>query len=83
LKVFDILGNKINTLVNEVKTSGNYEVEFDASNFASGIYFYCPIQLKHLLKKNDANEVFERNHLKKSKSNIINFVISPIVKKIL
>jgi hypothetical protein len=40
LKIFDVLGNQITTLVNEVKTSGNYEVEFDASNLASGIYFY-------------------------------------------
>jgi hypothetical protein len=40
LRVFDALGNQITTLVDEVKTSGNYEIEFDASNLASGIYFY-------------------------------------------
>lgn len=40
LKVFDVLGNEITTLVNEEKTAGNYEVEFGALNLASGIYFY-------------------------------------------
>ena len=45
IKVFDILGNEIATLVNEEKPAGNYEVEFDArsyggSNLSSGVYFY-------------------------------------------
>ncbi len=40
LKVYDILGREIATLVNEEKTAGNYKVTFDAKNLASGIYFY-------------------------------------------
>ena len=40
LKVYDVLGNEVATLVNETKPTGNYEVEFDGSNYASGIYFY-------------------------------------------
>jgi hypothetical protein len=40
LKIFDILGNEITTLVDEYKPAGTYEVEFDASNLSSGIYFY-------------------------------------------
>jgi 5'-nucleotidase len=45
LKVYDILGNEIATLVNEEKQPGTYEVEFDSHsgevrNLASGIYFY-------------------------------------------
>jgi hypothetical protein len=40
LKVYNILGKEIATLVNEEKTAGNYEVEFDASSFTSGVYFY-------------------------------------------
>jgi hypothetical protein len=40
LKVYGILGQEIATLVNDVKTAGNYFVDFDASNFASGVYFY-------------------------------------------
>ena len=40
LKVYDILGNEIATLVNEEKEAGNYEVEFNASALSSGIYFY-------------------------------------------
>ncbi|MGB5893764.1 MAG: YCF48-related protein, partial [Ignavibacteriaceae bacterium] len=40
IKVFDILGNEIETLVNEEKPSGYYELEFNASKLASGIYFY-------------------------------------------
>ncbi|MCX6151446.1 MAG: T9SS type A sorting domain-containing protein [Ignavibacteriales bacterium] len=40
LKVFDVLGNEITTLVNEVKPSGKYQVEFNAADLPSGIYFY-------------------------------------------
>ena len=40
LKIYDILGNEIATLVDEYKPVGNFEVEFDASRLASGIYFY-------------------------------------------
>ena len=45
LKVFDILGRELITLVNEQKPAGNYEVKFDASSvsykISSGIYFYA------------------------------------------
>jgi hypothetical protein len=40
IKVFDILGNEIETLVNEEKPTGEYEVDFNAGNLTSGIYFY-------------------------------------------
>ena len=40
LKVYDLLGKEIATLVNEEKTPGEYEVEFDALGLPSGIYFY-------------------------------------------
>jgi hypothetical protein len=40
LKVFDILGNEIATLVNEAKEPGEYEIDFDGSSLSSGIYFY-------------------------------------------
>ncbi len=40
LKVYDILGREVTTLVNENQKPGNYEVKFDASILASGIYFY-------------------------------------------
>lgn len=40
LKVYDILGNEVATLVNEQKEPGYYEVEFNASNYASGVYIY-------------------------------------------
>jgi len=40
LKVYDIIGNEIATLVNEEKSIGEYEVEFNASGLSSGIYFY-------------------------------------------
>ncbi len=40
LKVYDILGREVATLVNEAKQPGNYEVAFNGSGLASGIYFY-------------------------------------------
>jgi hypothetical protein len=40
LKIYDVLGNEVATLVNGVKSSGSYEIEFNAANLSSGIYFY-------------------------------------------
>lgn len=40
LTVYDLLGREVATLVNEEKPAGEYEVEFDAVNLPSGIYFY-------------------------------------------
>ena len=40
LKVYDILGKEISTLVNDFKTAGSYEVNFDASQYSSGMYLY-------------------------------------------
>lgn len=40
LKVYDVLGNEVKTLVNEKRNAGNYSVTFDGANFSSGIYFY-------------------------------------------
>ncbi len=40
LTIYDILGNKITTLINEQKPAGSYFVDFDGSNLPSGVYFY-------------------------------------------
>ena len=40
VKVYDVLGNEIGELVNEEKSAGVYEVEFDANKLSSGVYFY-------------------------------------------
>jgi hypothetical protein len=40
LKVFDLLGREISTLVNEVRPAGLYTVRWDASSLPSGVYFY-------------------------------------------
>ncbi len=40
LKIFDMLGREVATLVNGKRFSGTYEVKFDAGNLASGIYLY-------------------------------------------
>ncbi len=40
MKVFDVSGKEIETLVNELMTAGSYDVEWNASAYSSGIYFY-------------------------------------------
>lgn len=40
LKVYNVLGKEIATIVNEEKPVGKYEIEFDGSNLASGVYIY-------------------------------------------
>ena len=40
LKIYDILGREIATLLDEEKSPGTYEIKFNASNIPSGIYFY-------------------------------------------
>lgn len=40
IKVFDVLGREVTTLLNEYKESGTYEIEFNARNLSSGLYFY-------------------------------------------
>jgi hypothetical protein len=40
LRIYDVLGNEVYTLVNGQKQAGNYEVDFNASKLSSGVYFY-------------------------------------------
>ncbi len=40
LKVYDVLGREVKSLVNEFKQAGSYIVSFDGSELSSGIYFY-------------------------------------------
>ena len=40
LKIYDVTGREVKTLVNEVKQAGNYTVDFNGSYLASGVYFY-------------------------------------------
>ena len=40
LKVYDILGREVQTLVNEEKVAGSYSVDFNGSDLTSGVYFY-------------------------------------------
>lgn len=47
LEVYDLLGREVAVLVNERKARGSYDVQFDASGLASGIYFYR-MQARHL-----------------------------------
>ena len=49
LKVFDVLGREVATLVDEYREAGNHSVEFNASNLSSGIYLYT-IQIGNYLE---------------------------------
>ncbi len=40
IKVYDVLGKEVYTLVNEIKNAGSYEAVFNGANFSSGVYFY-------------------------------------------
>jgi uncharacterized membrane protein len=40
LKIYDVLGNEVTTLVDEYREAGSYEINFGASQLSSGIYFY-------------------------------------------
>jgi hypothetical protein len=40
LKIFDVLGKEVATLVNQIQNAGFYEVDFDGKGFSGGIYFY-------------------------------------------
>jgi hypothetical protein len=40
LRIYDLLGQEVSTLVNENKQAGNYKVEFDASSLSGGVYLY-------------------------------------------
>ncbi len=51
LTIYDVLGKKLITLVNEIQKSGKYEIKWDASNLASGIYFYRLIADQKVMTK--------------------------------
>ena len=40
IKVYDVLGNEVTTLVNEEKSAGEYQIDFNANNLSSGVYIY-------------------------------------------
>lgn len=60
LKVFDVLGNEVATLVNEYKSAGSYEVNFDAFALSSGVYFY---RLAILSDKPQTGSIVESNKM--------------------
>jgi hypothetical protein len=51
LKVYDVLGKEVATLVNDYQRPGSYQVKFDASGFASGVYFYKLTAGKYIVTK--------------------------------
>ena len=58
LKIFDVLGRQVETLVNEYKPAGNYEIDFNAENLSSGIYFYKIESGRYTaVRKNDPDEM--------------------------
>ena len=51
IKVYNILGQEIKTLLNKFTEAGTYEIEFDGSNLSSGIYFYRLINCNYSISK--------------------------------
>ena len=51
LKIYDILGKEVKTLINEVMPAGNYNIQFNAVGFASGVYIYRLISGKFISSK--------------------------------
>ena len=40
LKIYDILGRQVSTLLNQKQSAGNYDVTFNAKDLATGIFFF-------------------------------------------
>lgn len=57
LKVYDMLGNEVASLVNETQSAGQYSVVFNAGSLASGIYFYS-------LRENNLTQIRKMSLLK-------------------
>ena len=51
LEIYDILGSRIETLVNNMQNAGNYNVDFDASKYSSGVYIYRLITSDYTISK--------------------------------
>jgi len=57
IKVFDVLGNEVETLLNEYKPAGNYEIQFNAKSLPSGVYFYRLVSGDFIQQKNDIYKI--------------------------
>jgi hypothetical protein len=58
MKIYNVLGREIMTLVNEQKTAGSYEVEFNAANLSSGVYFYrLVVSSSNQVESGDFNDI--------------------------
>ncbi len=55
IKIYDLLGNEIQTLVDEVQQQNYYEVQFNADNLSSGVYFY---QIQVIEPDNPSSQLF-------------------------
>jgi hypothetical protein len=51
MKIYDITGREIQTLVNEVKQAGYYSVDFNGSFLSSGVYFYRIVSKDYVMTK--------------------------------
>ncbi|MDX9925009.1 MAG: T9SS type A sorting domain-containing protein [Ignavibacteriaceae bacterium] len=51
LKIFDLIGREVSTLVNEIQSHGNYKVNFDGKYLSSGVYLYRLISDSFILTK--------------------------------
>ncbi len=51
LKIYDVLGQEVRTLVDQDQQVGRYSVNFNGSSLASGVYFYRLVAGNHVITK--------------------------------
>ena len=63
VKIYDLLGNELKTLVNEEKPAGNYTIQFDGNSFASGVYL-CVYKVSSMINNREFSKAIKISLIK-------------------